>query len=36
MKPGANAMKVHLPQAALAPFGTFEIEVSDVFAVETH
>jgi hypothetical protein len=23
---GANAMKVHLPQASLAPFGTFEIE----------
>lgn len=24
---GANAMKVHLPQASLAPFGTFEIEL---------
>lgn len=31
---GANAMKAHLPQATLAPFGTFEIEVSDVFAFE--
>ena len=24
---GASAMKVHLPQASLAPFGTFEIEL---------
>jgi hypothetical protein len=31
---GANAMKVHLPQASLAPFGTFEIEISEVFASE--
>jgi hypothetical protein len=31
---GANAMKVHLPQASLAPFGTFEVEMSDVFAFE--
>lgn len=31
---GANAMKVHLPQASLAPFGSFEVEMSDVFAFE--
>ena len=31
---GANVMKAHLPQATLAPFGKFEIEVSDVFAFE--
>ena len=31
---GANAMKVHLPQASLAPFGTFEIELSEIFALE--
>jgi len=31
---GANAMKIHLPQASLAPFGTFEIEISEIFASE--
>jgi hypothetical protein len=30
---GANSMKNgHLPQASLAPFGTFEIEISEIFA----
>jgi hypothetical protein len=24
--------KGHLPQASLAPFGTFEIEISEIFA----
>lgn len=31
---GANAMKAYVPQASLAPFGTFEIEISEVFASE--
>jgi NAD+-processing family protein with receiver domain len=31
---GANAMKVHLPKACLTPFGTFEIEMSEVFALD--
>jgi hypothetical protein len=31
---GAKAMKAYLPQASLAPFGTFEIELSEIFASE--
>jgi len=31
----ANAMKKeHLPQAFLDPFGTFEIEISEIFVFE--
>jgi hypothetical protein len=31
---GANAIKGYLPRASLAPFGTFQIEISEMFHLE--